>query len=179
MSAFFNVPNVFGSGGNGDSHQTDLFQGADCADVIIGALRAAGVKLAYTSVKGLFAYARPVTGKLMLDATGLRALVDGHPGDAVRLRFGDDVRVGDIMLIDYVNAQDLPRTWDHVAVVSADAGTRGEFDPEDRVMHMGYLYGLTDAPAGSEGPAVVQFLRWKPSVTAALARASRARPALH
>jgi hypothetical protein len=171
MSAFYNVPNVFGSGGTGDHHQTDLFQGADCADVIIGALRAVGVKLPYASVKGLFAYARPVTGKLLLDEAGLRAWTDGKPGVAVHLRFASDVRPGDIMLIDYVNAADLPRTWDHVAIVARDAGARGEFDGKTPVMHMGYLYGLTEASAASEGPAVVQFLRWKPSVADALTRA--------
>jgi hypothetical protein len=77
----------------------------------------------------------------------------------VRLRFGAEVRRGDIMLIDYVGFTDSPRSWDHVAVVARDAGKAGEFDPDDRILHMGYLYGLTEAAAKSEGPAVVQFLR--------------------
>jgi hypothetical protein len=173
LTAFFNVPNVFGSGGTGDKHQTDLFQGADCADVIIGALRAAKVKLPYSSVTGLFNHATAVTPKLLLSDAGVFALHDGKPDEAVHLRFGTDVRPGDIMLIDYLNAEGLPRTWDHVAIVSGDEGIKGEFDPKDRVMHMGYLYGLTEVPAESEGPAVVQFLRWKPSVTAAVDRAAR------
>lgn len=173
LTAFFNVPNVFGSGGTGEKHQTELFQGADCADVIIGALRAVGVKLPYSSVTGLFNHATAVTPKLLLDETGLHAFADGSPGDPVHLRFGADVQAGDIMLIDYLNAEGLPRTWDHVAIVSADAGIAGEFDPRDLVMHMGYLYGLTEAPAESEGPAVVQFLRWKPSVTKALEQSLR------
>jgi hypothetical protein len=175
LTAFYNVPNVFGSGGAGDQHQTDLFQGADCADVIIGALRAAGVKLPYSSVTGLSGHATPVTPKLLLEESAVRALPDGHPGDPVHLRFGSEVLPGDIMLIDYVNAEGLPRTWDHVAIVSADVGIKGEFDPEDHVMHMGYLYGLTDAPAASEAPAVIQFLRWKPSVVKALAGSVRKR----
>jgi hypothetical protein len=175
LTAFYNVPNVFGSGGAGEQHQTDLFQGADCADVIIGALRAAGVNLPYSSVTGLLGHATPVTPKLLLEESAVRALSDGQPGDPVHLRFGNDVLPGDIMLIDYVNAEGLPRTWDHVAIVSADAGRKGEFDPEDQVMHMGYLYGLTLAPAASEGPAVIQFLRWKPSVVKALSASLRRR----
>jgi hypothetical protein len=79
------------------------------------------------------------------------------------------------MLIDYVSAEGLPRTWDHVAIVVRDVGTQGEFDPQDWVMHMGYLYGLTEGPASSEAPAVVQFLRWKPSVTKALTKSLRRR----
>jgi hypothetical protein len=113
--------------------------------------------------------------ELLLSDAGVFALHDGKPDEAVHLRFGTDVRLGDIMLIDYVNAEAIPRTWDHVAIVSADEGTKGELDPKDLAMHMGYLYGLTEVPAESEGPAVVQFLRWKPSVMTALARATRAR----
>jgi hypothetical protein len=65
--------------------------------------------------------------------------------------------------------------WDHVAIVATDAGVVSEFDPQDIVMHMGYLYGLTEAPAESEAPAVVQFLRWKPSVVKALEQSLRKR----
>ncbi len=49
-----------------------------------------------------------------------------------------------------------------VAAVARDEGRRGWFDPRDRVMHMGYLYGLVEAPAASEGPAIVQLLRFIP-----------------
>jgi hypothetical protein len=173
LAAYFNVPNVFGSGGSGRTHQAELFQGADCADVIIGAARLAGASLPYTSVLGLRAHARPVTGRLLLDESGVyepaipargersRAELPAGAtrGQRVRLRFGAEVRRGDIMLIDYVGFTDSPRSWDHVAVVARDAGKAGEFDPDDRILHMGYLYGLTEAAAKSEGPAVVQFLR--------------------
>ena len=169
MTTFFNVPNVFGSGGSHTQHQTDLFQGADCADVIVGALRVAGVTLPYSSVKGLSSHARPVTPRLFMNAGGVFVFVDGHPGDPVRLAFGTNVRSGDLMLIDYVGPAASPRTWDHVAVVAADVGKAGEFDPEDRVMHMGYLYGLADEPAKSQAPAIVQFLRFKPEIQARLA----------
>lgn len=173
LTAFFNVPNVFGSGGSGARHQTDLFQGADCADVIIGALRAAGLPLAYTSVKGLLSHARPVTPVLVMDASSVRAWRDGQAAEAVRLRFGSDVRPGDIMLIDYLGVNASPRTWDHVAIVATDAGARGELDPADLVLHMGYLYGLAEEPAATQTPALVQFLRWNPAVLSRLDRAAR------
>jgi hypothetical protein len=173
LTALFNVPNVFGSGGSGAQHQTDLFQGADCADVIIGALRAAGLRLAYTSVKGLLAHAHPVTPILVMDETGIREQQKGQVGAKVHLRFGVDVQPGDLMLIDYLGVAASPRTWDHVAVVSADAGVVGEFDPKDLVMHVGYLYGLTEEPAATQAPALVQFLRWNREVTNNLERAAK------
>lgn len=173
LTAYFNVPNVFGSGGNGATHQTELFQGADCADVIVGALRLGGARVAYTSALGLKSYATPVTRKLLLDETGVYELAEdarGAPGRGERaaLRFGDEVRRGDLMLIDYVGFTDSPRGWDHVAVVGRDVGKPGVLDPEDPVLHMGYLYGLVEAPARSEGPAVVQFLRVKPGLLRSL-----------
>jgi hypothetical protein len=175
LTAYFNVPNVFGSGGDGATHQTELFQGADCADVIIGALRLAGARVAYTSVLGLRAYTRPVTSRLLLDETGIHEVASGGGrGQRVRLRFGDEVRRGDIMLIDYVGFTDSPRGWDHVAVVGRDLGKTGELDPEDVVLHMGYLYGLTAVPARSEGPALVQFLRLRPPLERRIAARARA-----
>ena len=173
LTSYFNVPNVFGSAGRTTVHQTELFQGADCADVIIGAARRAGARLEYTSVSGLFRYARPVTERILLDASGLVYADGDRVGQPVELVFGEDVRVGDVMLIDYVGFLASPRSWDHVAVVSGDRGRRGRFDPADPVLHMGYLWGLTEVPAGAEAPAYVQFLRWKPRVQRAFSRHQR------
>lgn len=160
LRGFFNVPNVFGSGGHGRHHQTDLYQGADCADVIVGALRAAGARVPYTSARGLTRYTRPVTQRLLLTKSGVFTTDGTTP---VALRFGvapnADLRSGDIMLIDYKDFQDSPRSWDHVAVLDHDRGVRGRFDPADPILHMGYLYGLTEKTAAGEAPAYVQFLR--------------------
>jgi hypothetical protein len=173
LTSFFNVPNLFGSAGVGGGHQTDLHQGADCADVIVGAARKMGVALAYTSVTGLFHEADAVTPPLYLTADGLFSAAPEAGGQPVRLGFGTDVRRGDLMLIDYRGVEASPRAWDHVAVVAADAGEAGAFDPHDLVQHMGYLYGLAQEPAASQAPAIIQFLRWKPRVARALTRAAR------
>jgi hypothetical protein len=166
LTTYFNVPNVFGSGGDGRTHQAELYQGADCADVIVGAARQAGARIAYTSVLGLRSHARPVTERLVLSEAGLVHAEGPARGQPVRLRFGTEVRVGDIMLIDYQGFADSPRTWDHVAVIAEDRGVKGLFDPQDLVLHMGYLYGLTEAPAHTEGPAIIQLLRFVPAVWA-------------
>lgn len=172
LRGYFNVPNVFGSGGHGKRHQTDGYQGADCADVIVGALRAAGARLRYTSARGLLRYAKPVSPRLLLTKKGI---FEAGSKRVVKLAFGRDVRAGDIMLIDYVGFAGSPRSWDHVAVIDRDAGTRGVFDAHDPILHMGYLYGLTEEPAQGEGPAHIQILRLKPAIRRQLERARRAR----
>ncbi|MBW2731797.1 MAG: hypothetical protein JRH20_05345 [Deltaproteobacteria bacterium] len=172
LRGYFNVPNVFGSAGHGRRHQTDRYQGADCADVIVGALRAAGARLPYTSARGLLSYARPVTKRLLLTKKGIFEPNHKRP---VKLVFGRDVRAGDIMLIDYVGFAGSPRSWDHVAVLYHDRGERGVFDAQDPILHMGYLYGLTEEHAAGEAPAHVQILRLKPHIRRKLERARRAR----
>jgi len=175
LRGYFNVPNVFGSGGHGRRHQAELYQGADCADVIVGAARAAGARIAYTSVLGFKQHARPVTDKHLLRKDGVFAAEGPLKGRRVALRFGEQVRTGDIMLIDYAGFNGSPRTWDHIAVVGQDRGKRGVFDPQDLVLHMGYLYGLTEEPAHGESPAFIQFLRLKPRVLRAFQRQRRRR----
>jgi len=166
LRGYFNVPNVFGSAGAGRTHQAELYQGADCADVIIGAARELGARMRYTSAQGLARYARPTSARLLMTKEGIFELDDdGKPGKRVRLSFASDVEPGDIMLIDYVGFDGSPRSWDHVAVIDRDKGTvPGELDPQDPVLHMGYLYGLTEEPAATQAPAVIQLLRIKASV---------------
>jgi len=177
LTSYFNVPNVFGSGGSGRTHQAELYQGADCADVIIAAARRAGAPLPYTSVAGLSRHARPVSEALLLTQDGVFEIDEAtrKPTGRATLSFGGDIRRGDIMLIDYLGFAGSPRSWDHVAVVTRDAGRIGRFDPADRVMHMGYLYGLTETAAHTEGPAVVRFLRFKRAIRRAFSRRRHSR----
>lgn len=160
LTSYFNVPNVFGSAGPGRLHQTEQYQGADCADVLVGAARRAGARLPYTSASGLQRYARRVTRKMLLDRRGLTWVDGPKKGQAAHLRFGRDVRRGDLMLIDYVGFTGSPRSWDHVGALARDRGLRGWLDPKDTILHMGYLWGLSETAAGDEGPAIVQFLRF-------------------
>lgn len=174
LRGYFNVPNVFGSGGgSGGSHQAARYQGADCADVLIGAARAAGARVPYTSVSGLGAHTVAVTPKLLLNAKGVFTL-DGIA--RVTLPFGRVLRSGDLMLIDYKGFNGSPRSWDHIAMIDKDTGTPGVFDPQDKVMHMGYLYGLIEAPAHTEGPAYVQFRRFKRKYQRQMKRRLRHQP---
>jgi len=170
LTSYYNVPNVFGSAGAGSRHQTEQYQGADCADIIVGAARRGGAKLQYTHAAGLTRYARPVTPKLLLTNSGLFYTQGRQKGQRARLRFGKDVRRGDLMLIDYVGWNGTGRGWDHVGVLSADQGQKGWLDGADQHLHMGYKWGLVSAPLSSEGKAVVQFLRLRPGVRRSMAR---------
>jgi hypothetical protein len=173
LRGYFNVPNVFGSAGSGRSHQAELYQGADCADVIIGAARRAGARIPYTSVSGLVRHLRPLTGVLLMTRESITATTGERKGQPVELRFGKQVQPGDIMLINYQGFNGSPRRWDHIAVIDRDLGVRGQLDPRDPVLHMGYLFGLVDEPMLTQAPAQIQLLRLKPRLLRAIKRQQR------
>jgi hypothetical protein len=82
MRGYFNVPDVFGSGGSGRTHQTALYQGADGADVITAAVREAGGRMAFTSVLGFRRYAVDQDRHRLHRRTRPRQ-ARGHPGPGV------------------------------------------------------------------------------------------------
>jgi hypothetical protein len=193
LSTYFHVTSVFGSNGpTATLHQSDRYTGADCADVLVGALRASGRReLPYGSVASIGTYARPLTGVLRIDEGGLR----DASGEAVALRWGVDVRPGDLVTIDYADdpGQSLPRAWDHIGALVGDApppSPDGVLSPGDTLRHMG-AHGLEDTALVHGGPMRIVLWRWRdaPSVTrvragapgrgawqAALRRRGRPRP---
>ena len=160
MTAYLLVPEVFGSAGPGANHQTERFTGADCADVMVGALRRAGhTERAYTNVAGLPAYTRVVVKPVELDE-------HGAPSGST-----DGVRRGDLIRIDYGGAlrRHTPRGWDHVAALWEDksdpagpfhGGPDGRLDGFDLVIHMGHPR-LVIEPLARQAPATVDVLRWR------------------
>ena len=156
LSTYFHVPNVFGSTGV----QVDRYVGADCADVLVGARRAAGRRLAYTSASALATTAAPVTPPLFLGPDGKVRDEDGRP---VVMRWGEDVEPGDFLVIDYTRAgADLPRAWDHIgALVGDDPASRegrGILDGADLLRHMSPR-GLVDQPLRVQGEIRLRVVR--------------------
>jgi hypothetical protein len=155
LSSYLLVPEVFGSAGVGRTHQTDRFTGADCADVMVGAMRNGGKSIAYTNVAGLTAYARPVSKLVKLDE-------HGTPETPIA------VKAGDLIRIDY--GADSPRpSWDHVAALWEDksdpagphkGGPDGQLDGFDLVIHMGHPR-LVIEPLARQSPATIDVLRWR------------------
>jgi len=159
LSGYLLVPEVFGSAGGGRQHQTERFTGADCADVMVGAARRMGRRLAYTNVAGLPAYARTIAGPVELDDRGMpdRPITGIAPGDLIRIDYGGELR------------NHTPRAWDHVAALWEDrsdpAGPLkgkpdGKLDGFDLVIHMGHPR-LVIEPLGEQAPATIDVLRWR------------------
>ena len=159
LSAYLLVPEVFGSAGPGKNHQTDRFIGADCADVMVGAMRRAGHKLAYTNVANLTSYATKITGPVELDAAGTPAteITGLAQGDLIRIDYGGSLR------------GHTPRAFDHVAALWEDksdpngphrGAADGKLDGFDLVIHVGHPR-LVIEPLARQSPATIDVLRWK------------------
>jgi hypothetical protein len=159
LTAYLMVPEVFGSAGGGRNHQTERFDGADCADVMVGALRRAGRDRAYTNVAGLPAYTARVAQPTELDEHGVPAtpIAGVRRGDLIRIDYGGELR------------HHTPRDWDHVAALYEDrsdpagpfhGGPDGQLDGFDIVIHMGHPH-LVIEPLANQAPATVDVLRWR------------------
>lgn len=160
LSAYQLVPEVFGSAGSGRGHQTDRFTGADCADVLVGALRRSGrTDLDYTNVAGLPAYTTVVAKPVKLDDHGMPEKEIGgvKPGDLIRIDYAGEL------------AHDNGRDWDHVAALWEDrsdpdgpqhGGPDGKLDGWDLVIHMGHPR-LVIEPLANQSPATIDVLRWR------------------
>ncbi len=151
LTSYFNVPYLFGSAGKGARSQAERYIGADCADVLVAALRRAGRRdLEYSSVEGLVGSMERIGGTVRL-------------ADAERLRVGRDVRPGDLLALDYVGVAELPRAYDHLVAFVEDRGPDGTADgvlgPEDLVADSGDALGLKFAPLSDQGDVRVTVLR--------------------
>src|SRR5207245_391846 len=120
LTSFFNVPYVFGSAGKGAKSQAERRVGADCADVLVAALRSTGARnMDYSSVMYLIDHLPHVSPPAQIGAcpsTGPCAAATPP------IRFARDVRPGDFLALDYVGASELPRPWDHIVAVVEDRG---------------------------------------------------------
>jgi len=160
LSAYLLVPEVFGSAGGGRLHQTERFTGADCADVLVGALRRTGrTNLEYTNVASLPDYATTIVHATRLDDHGVpeHAIEGVKPGDVIRIDYGGEL------------SHHTPRDWDHVAALWEDrsdpagpfhGGPDGKLDGFDLVIHMGHPRLIIE-PLARQAPATVDVLRWR------------------
>ncbi len=160
LSSYLLVPEVFGSAGGGRNHQTERFTGADCADVLVGAIRRMGrTDLDYTNVAGLPGYTKVVVGSTELDDHGMpaRPITGVHEGDLIRIDYGGALR------------HHTPRDWDHVAALWEDrsdpngpfhGGPDGQLDGFDLVIHMGHPR-LVIEPLARQAPATIDVLRFR------------------
>jgi hypothetical protein len=163
LTSFFNVPYLFGSAGRGARSQAERYLGADCADILVAALRRAGLRRQdYSSVGDLVGslerVARPVEIHVCNNGQS-----DCVPSASPAVHFNREVRPGDLLALDYIGADDLPRAWDHVVMLIEDRGPDGKPDgllgPEDLVADSGSALGLKFTPLGEQGTVRAQPLR--------------------
>jgi hypothetical protein len=163
LTTFFNVPYLFGSAGKGSRNQAERYLGADCADVLVAALRRAGARsLEYSSVGEMVAKMRKVGVPVEIEPC--EGEKKACPQPEPRLRFGQDVIPGDLLALDYIGAEELPRNWDHIVAVVEDRGhgdgpPDGLLGPEDLVADTGSAEGLKFAPLNEQGHVRVVVLR--------------------
>jgi hypothetical protein len=158
LSTYFQVPYVFGSNGSyGVNHQTDRYVGADCADVLVGALRARGLRVGYTSVSGIGSLADPITDVLVLGNDGV---VRDAQGREVALHWGRELRPGDLLAMDFTRdpTRSLPRAWDHIGALLGDANDNERLDAED-LLRNAAQEGLMDFALRDLGP--LRFVVWR------------------
>lgn len=168
LTAFYNVPYLFGSAGDGARNQADLFIGADCADVLVAALRRAGLpRMHYTNVGGVMDQLTRLKHEAVVRPCPPEQPACASTSDPP-LRFGTDVRPGDILAVDYLGAGELPRALDHIVVLVSDSGPQGVPDgvlgPHDLVFDSGDERALKLAPLSDQG--AVRVVVSRPAVAA-------------
>lgn len=155
LTSYFNVPYLFGSAGDDAHHQAERYIGADCADVLVAALRRAGLhRLHYTNVGGVIDALGRSAGPAVVHPCPPETPACASTADPP-LRFGAEVAPGDILAIDYVGSGELPRAWDHIVVLVEDRGPGGVPDgvlgADDLVLDSGDARALKLAPLSEQG----------------------------
>lgn len=163
LTSYYNVPYLFGSAGDGVQNQAERYIGADCADVLVAALRRAGLpRLRYTNVTGVIDSVgrRKVEADIRACPPPLSACT--HVAEPP-LRFGTDVNPGDIVAVNYIGDASIPRALDHILVLVQDSGPDGKPDgvlgPHDLVADTGDELGLKFARLADQGAIHVVFAR--------------------
>ncbi|HEY7954266.1 MAG TPA: hypothetical protein VII38_03200 [Polyangia bacterium] len=156
LSSFYNVPYLFGSAGRGARSQAERYVGADCADILVAALRRSGLHhLEYSSVGELVDALPQVAGP---------SVMNGAPAEpAIAIGGSRGARPGDLIALDYIGVDELPGAWDHIVALVEDRGPDGKPDgqlgPDDLVADSGSSDGLTLAPLGDQGEVRLEVLR--------------------
>ncbi len=121
LTELFGTPYIFGSSGQGKSHQTDLLIGSDCADLAVYGLRRLGLKTPYVSTWTIDRHAREV-------AVAQTSVEGAARNKANRpLSIGPQgIAPGDLLL--------FPRTR-HVGVLYEDRPPLGVLDDGDLLLH--------------------------------------------
>lgn len=155
LTEFFGQPYIWASGGQPDArHQTELMEGADCADFVVYGMRRLGHRISYTWSEGLRSHGRRL-GAGTLREDGVYVDARGTP-----LPFP---RPGDLVI--------FPR---HVGALSQDRGVPGVLDQQDLMMHTLFASPREESIATSGyADTAVEIRRWMPGAAEKPARTAR------
>jgi hypothetical protein len=131
LSAFFNVPGVFGS----VTYQSNNFIGVDCADVLVAAFgqwKKRPIKKNYNV--SMLAASMPKRGESELSG--------GVP--TAKLKWGDDIAPGDLIAVKYSGAN----RYQHIGALVGDTDKDGVLSSGDIVWHAG-PHPVRSAPLSS------------------------------
>jgi cell wall-associated NlpC family hydrolase len=144
LTELFGQPYIWASGGQPDArHQTELMEGADCADFVVYGMRRLGHRISYTWSEGLRSHGRKLGAGTLRD-DGVYVDAAGTP-----LRFP---RPGDLVI--------FPR---HVGALSQDRGVPGVLDRDDLMMHTLFASPREESIAASGyADTAVEIRRWMP-----------------
>jgi hypothetical protein len=153
LSSFFNLPYIYGSSGiDSETHQSENYVGADCADLLVAAYRKSGKKIPYTYAAGLSNFAN-----IVVKQSNLRTDGENYYNQNKLLEFGKDVKEGDLILFG----------TSHVGAIIEDKSNPdskyagrpdGIFNIYDLMIHT-----LFDNPTKENvgGRGMFSILRWK------------------
>jgi hypothetical protein len=132
ITSYFNVPGVYGSASTdrrkpNKTHQTEQYQGFDCADLVVGAARQLGQDHRYSNANNLRAKTQ-YSDPYLLQTDGTITDLDGNE---IRLQYGRDVNQGDLVFFADVNSR---RYW-HVVVLLKDMTSESELPEQDVVLN--------------------------------------------
>ncbi|MBT3814698.1 hypothetical protein HOE37_02340 [Candidatus Woesearchaeota archaeon] len=136
-TSYFNVPGIYGSASlnhshSQRSHQTELYLGFDCADLIVGAARHLNRKYKYTNADGLRQQTE-YSDEYLLHQNGE---ITDLEGNTAQLKYDQDVQQGDLV---FFADQNSNRYW-HVVVLLEDvndlsATQRKEKEDAERIFN--------------------------------------------
>ncbi len=152
IEAYTLVPWILGSGTHGmaqvppGQHQTERYIGFDCADLVVGAARHAGLTtIDYTGANALQAERDPrgpYTDTYCLEGNVVKRVSDGENADITIGTGANDLHIGDLIFLDNYPADG---TYDHTTVLYKDDGAdAGLLDGGDTLIFAGYTDSDTE-----------------------------------
>jgi hypothetical protein len=139
--SFFKLPYIFGN----TEYQVENYIGADCADLVVGALRKSGHDYSYTNADGLSRSADEVIGSARMSGLDKITKMNGE-----EISVGEDIREGDLIFYHWPGRPG----YTHVSVFLKDRGPFWRLGTADHVLNIYDRIVHTNWNVPSEDPVL-------------------------